>query len=63
MIYLGKLPTLEKRVRVALDWAVDLFFPRDIARVHVPADARPGNSEVAGAAPSRPERGNLAPVA
>jgi NADH dehydrogenase len=30
MIYLGKLPTLEKRVRVALDWAVDLFFPRDI---------------------------------
>src|SRR5204863_3529809 len=35
-IYLGKLPTLEKRVRVALDWTVDLFFPRDITRVHVP---------------------------
>jgi NADH dehydrogenase len=36
-IYLGKLPTLEKRVRVALDWAVDLFFPRDIVQVQVPA--------------------------
>ena len=29
-IYLGKLPGMEKKVRVALDWAVDLFFPRDI---------------------------------
>jgi NADH dehydrogenase len=38
-IYLGKLPTLEKRVRVALDWAVDLFFPRDIVRVQVPERA------------------------
>ena len=29
-IYLGKLPGMEKKVRVALDWAIDLFFPRDI---------------------------------
>ena len=29
-IYLSKLPGLEKKVRVALDWAIDLFFPRDI---------------------------------
>ena len=29
-VYLGKLPGLEKKVRVALDWSVDLFFPRDI---------------------------------
>ena len=29
-IYLGKLPGIEKKVRVALDWAIDLFFPRDI---------------------------------
>jgi NADH dehydrogenase len=36
MVYLGKLPTLEKRVRVALDWLVDTFFPRDIARVDLP---------------------------
>ena len=29
-IYLGKLPGMEKRVRVFLDWIIDLFFPRDI---------------------------------
>ena len=31
-IYLAKLPTLEKKIRVALDWTIDLFFPRDIVR-------------------------------
>lgn len=30
MIYLAKLPGLEKRVRVALDWLVEIGFPRDI---------------------------------
>ena len=30
-IYLGKLPGLERKTRVALDWLIDLFFPRDIA--------------------------------
>ena len=29
-VYLGKLPGMEKKVRVAFDWAIDLFFPRDI---------------------------------
>ncbi len=29
-IYLSKLPTLEKKVRVLLDWIIDVFFPRDI---------------------------------
>lgn len=29
-IYLAKLPGLEKKVRVALDWTLDLVFPRDI---------------------------------
>ena len=28
-IYLSKLPGLEKKVRVFLDWFIDLFFPRD----------------------------------
>ena len=28
-VYLGKLPGLEKKVRVLLDWMIDLFFPRD----------------------------------
>ncbi|MCZ6529702.1 MAG: NAD(P)/FAD-dependent oxidoreductase [Chloroflexi bacterium] len=30
-LYLSKLPGLEKKVRVSLDWILDLFFPRDIA--------------------------------
>ncbi|MGH7387978.1 MAG: NAD(P)/FAD-dependent oxidoreductase [Candidatus Rokuibacteriota bacterium] len=29
-IYLMKLPGLERKVRVMLDWTLDLFFPRDI---------------------------------
>lgn len=29
-VYLSKLPGLEKKVRVVLDWTLDLFFPRDI---------------------------------
>lgn len=31
--YLLRLPRLEKRVRVALDWTLDLFFPRDIVEL------------------------------
>jgi len=31
--YLSTLPTTEKRIRVGLDWFVDLFFPRDITRL------------------------------
>lgn len=29
-VYLGKLPGIEKKVRVLIDWIVDLAFPRDI---------------------------------
>lgn len=29
-VYLLKLPGLERKVRVAIDWTLDLFFPRDI---------------------------------
>lgn len=29
-VYLSKLPGLERKVRVAIDWTLDLFFPRDI---------------------------------
>jgi len=32
-IYLSKIPTLDKRTRVFLDWAIDLFFDRDISRL------------------------------
>jgi NADH:ubiquinone reductase (H+-translocating) len=31
-IYLAKLPGLERKVRVASDWLIELFFPRDIAQ-------------------------------
>ncbi len=29
-IYLSKLPGFEKKLRVMIDWTIDLFFPRDI---------------------------------
>lgn len=29
-VYLSKLPGLEKKVRVFIDWTIDLLFPRDI---------------------------------
>ena len=31
-IYLGKLPRLEKKVRVALDWSLDLLFSKDLVQ-------------------------------
>jgi NADH dehydrogenase len=31
-IYLSKLPRLEKKVRVALDWSLDLFFSKDLVQ-------------------------------
>ncbi len=31
--YLSTLPTNEKKIRVGLDWFIDLFFPRDITRL------------------------------
>jgi NADH dehydrogenase len=35
-VYLGKLPGLEKKVRVLSDWVVDLIFPRDIVLNETP---------------------------
>ncbi len=34
-IYLFKLPGLERKARVAMDWTLDLFFPRDIVLLKV----------------------------
>jgi NADH dehydrogenase len=31
-IYLGKLPGRERKVRVLIDWIIELFFPRDIVQ-------------------------------
>jgi NADH dehydrogenase len=42
-IYLSKLPGLQKKVRVALDWTLDLFFSKDI--VQIPTLRSPSMSE------------------
>lgn len=34
-IYLSKIPSGEKRLRVLLDWTIDLFFDRDISRLRL----------------------------
>lgn len=31
--YLANLPTIEKKVRVMVDWTIDLFFKRDVTRL------------------------------
>jgi NADH dehydrogenase len=31
-VYLGKLPRLEKKIRVAIDWTLDLVFPKDFVQ-------------------------------
>ncbi len=31
-IYLGKLPGLERKVRVLIDWTIELFFPKDVVQ-------------------------------
>ncbi len=31
-VYLSKLPGLERKVRVFVDWSIELFFPRDIVQ-------------------------------
>jgi NADH dehydrogenase len=43
-IYLSKLPRLEKKLRVALDWSLDLFFSKDLVHfmiLRAPTMARP----------------------
>lgn len=34
-IYLSKLPGLDRKIRVALDWTLNLFLPRDIVQLKV----------------------------
>jgi NADH dehydrogenase len=43
-IYLSKLPRLEKKLRVALDWSLDLFFSKDLVHfmiLRAPTISRP----------------------
>jgi NADH dehydrogenase len=65
-IYLSKLPRLEKNVRVALNWTLDLFFSKDLVRfstARAPAVAQQhGAGSVPGATEDSTERqGQLTP--
>ncbi|HKE99966.1 MAG TPA: NAD(P)/FAD-dependent oxidoreductase [Actinomycetes bacterium] len=51
-VYLSKLPSVDKRLRVLLDWTIGLFFPRDIALTGV--DDRSGKGEAARPGVRRP---------
>jgi NADH dehydrogenase len=33
-VYLSKLPGLDKKIRVAFDWTLDLLFPKDVCSVY-----------------------------
>ena len=33
-VYLSKIPTFDKKIRVLLDWVIDLFFDRDVSRLN-----------------------------
>jgi len=39
-IYLRKLPMLKKRLRVAVDWTIDIFFDRDLTHIRGLKDER-----------------------
>ena len=39
--YLMRIPQLEKKIRVMLDWTLDLFFTRDIVQLAVTRERRP----------------------
>ena len=36
--YLARLPTVEKKLRVSVDWITDLFFKRDVTRLKTPTE-------------------------
>jgi len=52
VIYLAKLPGLEKRVRVALDWLLEMGFPRDVVVARESAGPAPTPPSPV---PARPE--------
>jgi NADH dehydrogenase len=49
-VYLLKLPGMERKVRVALDWTLDLFFPRDIVYLR-PLHSASGAEAMVGSEP------------
>ena len=46
-VYLIKLPSLVQKVKVAVDWAFDLFFPPQLTSVHIDSTKRIGSAHYA----------------
>jgi len=57
-VYLSKLPGLEKKVRVFVDWTLDLFFPRDIVLTETRGSTQPEPSQT----PPVAEASSVAPT-
>lgn len=55
-VYLMKLPSLERKVRVFVDWVVELFFPRDIVQTIDFAEQRAEPPSLAMSRQEQPER-------
>ncbi len=59
-IYLSKLPRLEKKVRVALTWTLDVFFAKDIVQYATHrAPAMAGDRSSGAVSPSEPSRESM----
>ena len=61
-IYLSKLPRFEKKVRVALDWTLDLLFSKDLVQfitLRSPAMSRPENNRPAEPLPTSSLKGEV----
>jgi NADH dehydrogenase len=43
-IYLGKMPTLARKIQIAFDWGWQLLFPRDIAQINLQQTERLGRA-------------------
>jgi NADH dehydrogenase len=59
-IYLTKLPRFEKKVRVALDWSLDLLFSKDLVQF---TNVRPPLVSLTEDIPERPTRSVLVDAA
>ncbi len=53
-IYLSKLPRLEKKMRVALDWTLDLFFSKDLVQINTTLAPHLSSTEGQPQQPARP---------
>src|SRR5439155_1575486 len=62
-VYLSKLPGLDKKVRVAFDWTLDLLFPKDVCAVYdlaqCPDFLRGKNHSIVPSSPLLPDAPNL----